>query len=93
MSALTERERGTVELSGGSWSCCSEPLIGPAEIVERVGSNRAAVNVHLSDRGRKGVILGRGYIPGTRPPDSEHAAAGFRARGRRIPSTRTRWSW
>jgi pseudouridine kinase len=59
---LTEREREIVELLR------REPLIGPAEIAERVGSSRAAVNVHLSNLGRKGVILGRGYILGSQPP-------------------------
>jgi pseudouridine kinase len=59
---LTEREREIVELLR------REPLIGPAEIAERVGSSRAAVNVHLSNLGRKGVILGRGYILSSRPP-------------------------
>lgn len=62
MSGLTEREREIVELLR------REPLIGPAEIAERVGSSRAAVNVHLSNLGRKGVILGRGYILSARPP-------------------------
>jgi pseudouridine kinase len=59
---LTEREREIVELLR------REPLIGPAEIAERVGSSRAAVNVHLSNLGRKGVILGRGYILSSEPP-------------------------
>lgn len=59
---LTEREREIVELLR------REPLIGPAEIAERVGSSRGAVNVHLSNLGRKGVILGRGYILSTEPP-------------------------
>jgi len=62
MGGLTEREREIVELLR------REPLIGPAEIAERVGSSRAAVNVHLSNLGRKGVILGRGYILSARPP-------------------------
>jgi len=59
---LTDREREIVDLLRG------EPLIGPAEIAERLGSTRAAVNVHLSNLGRKGVILGRGYILSAQPP-------------------------
>jgi pseudouridine kinase len=59
---LTDREREIVDLLR------TEPLISPAEIAERLGSTRAAVNVHLSNLGRKGVILGRGYILSARPP-------------------------
>ena len=59
---LTEREQEIVDLLR------REPLISPAEIAERLGSTRAAVNVHLSNLGRKGVILGRGYILSASPP-------------------------
>ena len=59
---LTDREREIVDLLR------TEPLISPADIAERLGSTRAAVNVHLSNLGRKGVILGRGYILSARPP-------------------------
>lgn len=31
-------------------------------IADRLGSTRAAVNVHLSNLGKKGAILGRGYL-------------------------------
>src|SRR5580692_1363365 len=44
-----------------------DPLIGSEAIAERLGTSRAAVNVHLSNLGKKGVILGRGYILGDRP--------------------------
>ena len=59
---LTDREREIVDLLR------TEPLISPAAIAERLGSTRAAVNVHLSNLGRKGVILGRGYILSAQPP-------------------------
>jgi pseudouridine kinase len=59
--ALTEREREIVELLR------RDPLIGSEAIAERLGTSRAAVNVHLSNLGKKGVILGRGYILGERP--------------------------
>jgi pseudouridine kinase len=59
---LTDREREIVDLLR------TEPLISPADIAERLGSTRAAVNVHLSNLGRKGVILGRGYILSAQPP-------------------------
>lgn len=59
---VTEREQEIIDLLR------REPLITPAEIAERLGSTRAAVNVHLSNLGRKGVILGRGYILSAQPP-------------------------
>lgn len=58
---LTEREREIVELLRG------DPLIGSEGIAERLGTSRASVNVHLSNLGKKGVILGRGYILGEQP--------------------------
>lgn len=59
---VTEREQEIIDLLR------REPLITPAELAERLGSTRAAVTVHLSNLGRKGVILGRGYILSERPP-------------------------
>jgi pseudouridine kinase len=53
---LTERERQIVTLLR------REPTISPAAIAEQLGSSRASVNVHLSNLGKKGVILGRGYL-------------------------------
>ncbi|MGB0098760.1 MAG: carbohydrate kinase [Nocardioides sp.] len=53
---LTEREREVVALLR------RDPLIGSAAIAEALGTTRAAVNVHLSNLGKKGVILGRGYV-------------------------------
>jgi pseudouridine kinase len=58
---LTEREREIVEMLR------RDPLIGSEAIAERLGTSRASVNVHLSNLGKKGVILGRGYILGDRP--------------------------
>ena len=40
----------------------TDPTIDAAAIADRLGTSRAAVNVHLSNLGKKGVILGRGYI-------------------------------
>ncbi|WP_395690293.1 PfkB family carbohydrate kinase [Nocardioides sp.] len=53
---LTERERAVVALLR------RDPLIGSAAIAEALGTTRAAVNVHLSNLGKKGVIRGRGYV-------------------------------
>jgi len=53
---LTEREREIVALLR------RDPLIGSAAIAEALGTTRAAVNVHLSNLTRKGVVLGRGYL-------------------------------
>lgn len=53
---LTEREREIVTLLR------ADPLLDAAAIADRLGSTRAAVSVHLSNLGRKGVLLGRGYI-------------------------------
>jgi len=53
---LTELERGIVELLR------RDPLLGSEAIAASLGTTRAAVNVHLSNLGRKGVIRGRGYL-------------------------------
>jgi pseudouridine kinase len=60
--SLTEREREIVVLLR------RDPLIGSAAIAAALGTTRAAVNVHLSNLGKKGVILGRGYVLGEEPP-------------------------
>lgn len=44
-----------------------DPMIGSAAIAERLGTSRTAVNVHLSNLGKKGVILGRGYLLSEKP--------------------------
>lgn len=58
---LTEREQQIVALLR------RDPLIGSAAIAEQLGTTRAAVNVHLSNLGKKGVILGRGYLLSEQP--------------------------
>lgn len=59
--SLTERERAVVALLR------RDPLIGSAAIARELGTTRAAVNVHLSNLGKKGVILGRGYVLSEQP--------------------------
>jgi pseudouridine kinase len=54
--SLTDREREVVALLR------RDPLIGSEAIAAALGTTRAAVNVHLSNLGKKGVILGRGYV-------------------------------
>ncbi len=58
---LTDREQQIVALLR------RDPLIGSAAIAERLATTRAAVNVHLSNLGKKGVILGRGYLLSEQP--------------------------
>lgn len=58
---LTAREQEVVVLLR------RDPLIGSAAIAAALGTTRAAVNVHLSNLGKKGVILGRGYVLSDRP--------------------------
>jgi len=58
---LTEREREIVALLR------RDPLLSPAALASRLGTTRAAVNVHLSNLGKKGVILGRGYVLSEQP--------------------------
>src|SRR4051794_35968433 len=55
-TGLTEREREIVALLR------RDPLVGSAAIARQLGTTRTAVNVHLSNLGKKGVILGRGYV-------------------------------
>lgn len=38
------------------------PLATPEELARRLGSTRAAVNVHVSNLVKKGALLGRGYV-------------------------------
>lgn len=59
--SLTDREREIVALLR------RDPLLGSEAIAESLGTTRAAVNVHLSNLGKKGVILGRGYVLGDGP--------------------------
>jgi sugar/nucleoside kinase (ribokinase family)/DNA-binding CsgD family transcriptional regulator len=58
---LTYREQQIVALLRG------DPMIASAAIAERLSTTRSAVNVHLSNLARKGVILGRGYVLSEEP--------------------------
>lgn len=58
---LTEREQQIVDLLRRS------PLMNSAALAEALGTTRASINVHLSNLGKKGVILGRGYVLSERP--------------------------
>ena len=59
--ALTEREQAIVALLR------RDPTITSAAIAHALGTTRTAVNVHLSNLGKKGVILGRGYLLSEQP--------------------------
>ena len=58
---LTEREQEIVTLLR------RDPLAGSEAIATALGTTRQAVNVHLSNLGKKGVILGRGYVLAEQP--------------------------
>src|SRR3954452_1252195 len=58
---LTDREQEVVALLR------RDPTIGSAGIAAALGTTRAAVNVHLSNLCRKGVIRGRGYVLSDEP--------------------------
>ncbi len=58
---LTEREQQIVDLLR------RDPLIGTDVLADTLGTSRASINVHLSNLGKKGVILGRGYVLAERP--------------------------
>ncbi len=53
---LTEREQQIVDLLR------RDPLIKADALAAALGTSRASINVHLSNLGKKGVILGRGYV-------------------------------
>lgn len=59
--SLTDRERQILALVRGN------PMLTSDAIAARIGSTRAAVNVHLSNLGKKGAILGRGYLLADEP--------------------------
>ncbi|WP_243060428.1 PfkB family carbohydrate kinase [Nocardioides sp. SR21] len=59
--SLTDREREIVALLR------RDPLLGSEAIAATLGTTRTAVNVHLSNLGKKGVILGRGYVLSEEP--------------------------
>ncbi|PUA81161.1 carbohydrate kinase family protein [Nocardioides currus] len=53
---LTDRERQIVDLLR------RDPLMGSEALAAALGTTRASINVHVSNLGKKGVILGRGYV-------------------------------
>jgi pseudouridine kinase len=58
---LTEREQQIVDLLR------RDPLLGSEALAAALGTTRTSINVHLSNLGKKGVILGRGYVLAERP--------------------------
>lgn len=58
---LTEREQQIVDLLR------RDPLISTDTMAARLGTSRSSINVHLSNLGKKGVILGRGYVLAEQP--------------------------
>ncbi len=58
---VTEREQQIVDLLR------RDPLMGTEALAAALGTSRASVNVHLSNLGKKGVILGRGYVLAEQP--------------------------
>lgn len=58
---LTDREQQIVDLLR------RDPLTGSDGLAAALGTSRASINVHLSNLGKKGVILGRGYVLAERP--------------------------
>lgn len=58
---LTDREQQIVDLLR------RDPLTGTDALADALGTSRASINVHLSNLGKKGVILGRGYVLAERP--------------------------
>jgi pseudouridine kinase len=53
---LTEREQQILDLLR------RDPLMGSDALAATLGTTRASVNVHISNLGKKGAILGRGYV-------------------------------
>jgi len=82
---LTDREQQIVNLLR------RDPLMGSAALAQALGTTRAAINVHLSNLGKKGVILGRGYVLSERPGAVVVGGANVdlkaRSAGRATPAT------
>lgn len=53
---LTDREEQIIDLLR------RDPLMGSEALAAALGTTRAAINVHVSNLGKKGMILGRGYV-------------------------------
>ena len=82
---LTDREQQIVDLLR------RDALMGSAALATALGTTRAAINVHLSNLGKKGVILGRGYVLSERPGAVVVGGANVdmlaRSAGRATPAT------
>lgn len=53
---MTERERQIMDLLH------QDPMLSQGELAKRLGITRSSVGVHLTNLGRKGYILGKGYV-------------------------------
>ncbi len=53
---MTERERQIMELLR------QDPMLSQGELAKRLGITRSSVGVHLANLGKKGHILGKGYV-------------------------------
>ena len=53
---LTDREQQILDLLR------RDPLMGSEALAAALGTTRASINVHISNLGKKGAILGRGYV-------------------------------
>ena len=53
---MTERERQIMDLLR------QDPMLSQGEIAKRLGITRSSVGVHLANLGKKGCILGKGYV-------------------------------
>ncbi len=58
---LTEREQQIIDLLR------RDPLMGTDTLAATLGTSRASINVHISNLGKKGAILGRGYVLAEQP--------------------------
>ena len=58
---ITSREQQIVDLLR------RDPLMSSQALADALGTTRASINVHLSNLGKKGVILGRGYVLADQP--------------------------
>jgi pseudouridine kinase len=61
LQVLTDREQQIVDLLR------RDPLMNPSLLAAALNTTRTSINVHLSNLGKKGVILGRGYVLAERP--------------------------
>lgn len=55
---MTEREQQIMDLLR------QDPMLSQGEIAKRLGITRSSVGVHLANLGKKGWILGKGYVLG-----------------------------